>query len=82
MASHPPFPVRPSAEHHPRISSRYVTSGGLKAFLTAIMGLLSILVFGLSLECRSVLWLGIGFVCALISGIFVQILINGNRTSR
>jgi hypothetical protein len=80
MASHPPFPVRSSAEHHPRITSRYVTSGGLKAFLTAIMGLLSILVFGLSLECRSVLWLGIGFICALISGIFVQILINGNRT--
>jgi hypothetical protein len=82
MASHSPFSVRSSAEHRPRITLHYLTSGGLKAFLTAIMGLLSILVFGLSLECRSVLWLGIGFVCALISGIFVQILITSNRTIR
>ena len=44
------------------------------------MGLLSILVFGLSLEYRNVLWLWIGFVCALISGIFVQLLINRNKT--
>lgn len=40
------------------------------------MGLLSLLVFGLGLERRSVLWLWIGFVCALISGVFLQLLIN------
>jgi len=82
MASHPPFPVRSSAADDPRITSHHFTTGGLKAFLTAIMFLLSILMFGLSLECRSVLWLWIGFVCALVSGFFVQCLINRNRMLR
>jgi 4-hydroxybenzoate polyprenyltransferase len=51
----------------------------LKAFLTAVMGLLSILVFGLGCLRRSVLWLWIGFICALISGIFVQLLIDREK---
>lgn len=80
MASQPPFPVRSSADHPTRITPHYLTAAGIKAFLTAIMGLLSILVFGLSLEYKSVLWLWIGFVCALISGIFAQMLINRNKT--
>jgi hypothetical protein len=46
------------------------------------MFVLSILVFGLSLEYKSVLWLWIGFVCALVSGFFVQCLINRNKTVR
>lgn len=76
MASHPssdvPLPSRRATvlALPPRIANR------LKAFFTAIMGLLSVLVFGLGCEQRNVLWLWIGFVCALISGIFLQLLIN------
>lgn len=82
MASHPPFPVGSSAADRPRITSHHLTARGFKAFLTGIMFLLSILVFGLSLEYKSVLWLWIGFVCALVSGFFVQCLINRNKTLR
>jgi ABC-type multidrug transport system permease subunit len=82
MASHPPFPVRSSAADHPRITSHPSTAAGLKAFLIGVMFVLSILVFGLSLEYKSVLWLWIGFVCALVSGFFVQCLINRNKTVR
>jgi hypothetical protein len=48
----------------------------LKTFLTAVMSLLSILVLGLGGARRNVFWLWIGFVCALVSGVFVQLFIN------
>jgi len=48
----------------------------LKTFLSAVMGLLSVLVFGLAVLRKNVLWLWIGFICALVAGIFVQMLIN------
>jgi 1,4-dihydroxy-2-naphthoate octaprenyltransferase len=48
----------------------------LKAFLTAVMSLLSILVVGLGGIRKDVLWLWIGFVCCLVSGVFVQLFIN------
>jgi hypothetical protein len=48
----------------------------LKTFLTAVMSLLSVLVLGLGLMQRNVLWLWIGFVCSLVSGIFVQLFID------
>jgi hypothetical protein len=43
------------------------------------MGLLSVLVFGLAAERRNVLWLWIGFICALVAGFFVQLLINREK---
>jgi preprotein translocase subunit SecF len=49
---------------------------GLKAFLTAVMSVLSVLVLGLGGMRRDVLWLFIGFVCALVSGVFIQLFIN------
>jgi hypothetical protein len=48
----------------------------LKSFLTAVMSLLSILVFGLGGARRNVFWLWIGFICCLVSGVFVQLFIN------
>lgn len=48
----------------------------LKNFLTAVMSLLSILVVGLGGVRKDVLWLWIGFVCCLVSGVFVQLFIN------
>ncbi len=51
----------------------------MKAFLTAVMSLLSILVLGLAGMQRDVLWLWIGFVCTLISGVFVQLFINRRK---
>lgn len=48
----------------------------LKTFLTAVMSVLSILVLGLGGVRRSVLWLWIGFICCVISGVFVQLFIN------
>jgi hypothetical protein len=48
----------------------------LKTFLTAVMSLLSILVLGLGGARRNVFWLWIGFVCSLVSGVFVQLFIN------
>jgi preprotein translocase subunit SecF len=51
----------------------------LKTFLTSVMGLLSLLVFGLGCIRRNVLWLWIGFICALVSGIFVQLLIDRKK---
>jgi hypothetical protein len=82
MASHPPFPVRSSVEHNPRLTSHRLTAGGIKVFLTGVMFVLSILVFGISLEYKSVLGLWIGFFCALISGFFVQCCINRQHRSR
>jgi hypothetical protein len=51
----------------------------LKAFLTAVMGLLSLLVFGLGCLREDVLWLWIGFLCALVSGVFLQMFIERKK---
>jgi 1,4-dihydroxy-2-naphthoate octaprenyltransferase len=48
----------------------------LKTFLTTVMSLLSILVVGLGGFQKDVFWLWIGFVCCLVSGVFVQLFIN------
>ena len=45
----------------------------LKAFLTTLMALLSLLVFGLGYERRDMLWMWVGFICVLVSGVFVQL---------
>jgi hypothetical protein len=52
----------------------------LKAFLTTVMSLLSVLVTGLGGIERDVLWLWIGFICCLISGVFIQLFINRVKT--
>jgi hypothetical protein len=54
---------------------------GLKSFLTALMGLLSILVFGLGCIRNNVLWLWIAFICSLVSGIFVQLLLDRKKNT-
>jgi ABC-type multidrug transport system permease subunit len=51
----------------------------LKALLTTVMFLLSILVLGLGLIRKNVLWMWIGFICFLISGIFLQLFIDRKR---
>jgi len=51
----------------------------LKSFLTSAMGLLTLLVFGLACGRRNVFWMWIGFICALISGIFIQLLIERKK---
>jgi hypothetical protein len=51
----------------------------LKPFFAAVMGLLSVLVFFLGMLQGSVLWLFIAFVCSLISGVFIQVLIVRNK---
>ena len=48
----------------------------LKAFLTTVMSLLSILVTGLGGIEKDVMWLWIGFICCLVSGVFIQLFIN------
>jgi hypothetical protein len=48
----------------------------LKSFLTAVMSLLSVLVFGLGGIRKDALWLWIGFICCLVSGVSVQLFIN------
>ena len=48
----------------------------IKTFLTATMSLLSVLVFGLGAIQRDPFWLWIGFLCCLISGVFIQLFIN------
>ncbi len=71
--------MRPSMASQPssKIRSSTVERGmRLKTFLTAAMSLLSILVFGLASVRRNVLWLWIGFLCCLVSGVFVQLFIN------
>ena len=71
--------VQLSATHSASNASRKHSGIRAKTFLTALMSLLSILVFGLGLERKSVLWLWIGFICALVSGIFVQLLIDRKK---
>jgi hypothetical protein len=51
----------------------------MKAFLTTLMSLLSILVLGLGCMQRDVLWAFTGFACALVSGVFVQLFISRKR---
>jgi uncharacterized membrane protein YfhO len=53
----------------------------LKTFLIAVMSLLSVLVFFLGLARQDVKWLFISFLCLLISGVFVQLLINRRKGS-
>jgi preprotein translocase subunit SecF len=48
----------------------------IKTILTTAMSLLSVLVFGLGAMQRDALWLWIGFICCLISGVFIQLFIN------
>jgi hypothetical protein len=43
------------------------------------MGLLSVLVFLLGLVQQDVVWLFIAFLGLLVSGVFVQLLINGRK---
>ena len=52
----------------------------LKAFLTTVMSLLSVLVTGLGGIEKDVLWLWIGFICCLVSGVFIQLFINRVKT--
>jgi ABC-type multidrug transport system permease subunit len=54
-------------------------SGTLGTVLTALMSLLTILVFGLALDQRDPVWLWVAFVSALIAGFFVQVLIAGRH---
>jgi hypothetical protein len=51
----------------------------LGVFLTAVMGILSVFVFGLGLDRGNVLWMWLGFICVLVSGIFVQLLIERKK---
>jgi hypothetical protein len=51
----------------------------LKAFLTAVMGLLSLLVCGLGFLREDVLWSWIGFLCVLVSGFFLQMSIERKK---
>jgi hypothetical protein len=75
---HPPMASRPSSKvARPSEIGRMK----LKAFLTAVMSLLSILVFVLGCMQQSVLWSWLGFSCALVSGIFVQLFINRKRSN-
>jgi preprotein translocase subunit SecF len=48
----------------------------IRTVLTTTMSLLSILVFGLGAMQRDAAWLWIGFICCLISGVFIQLFIN------
>jgi membrane protein YdbS with pleckstrin-like domain len=52
----------------------------LRAFLTTVMSLLSILVFGLGFMQQDVLWSFLGFVSVVVSGVFVQLFINLRKT--
>lgn len=53
----------------------------LKAFLTTVMSLLSIFVFVFGCMRNDVLWSWTGFICALISGIFVQMFLDRRRAN-
>jgi hypothetical protein len=61
-------------EHSPMATADWGMK--LKAFLTTVMSLLSILVTGLGGMEKDVLWLWVGFICCLISGVFIQLFIN------
>jgi hypothetical protein len=61
-------------EHSPMAAADWGMK--LKAFLTTVMSLLSILVTGLGGMEKDVLWLWVGFICCLVSGVFIQLFIN------
>lgn len=65
----------PLPDHSTHAISRRPAAAA-RVFLTAVMCLLSLLVMFLGLIDQSALWLWVGFVCALISGIFLQLLIS------
>jgi hypothetical protein len=52
----------------------------LKPVLATVMGLLSLLVFFLGMVRGSVFWLWIAFICLLVSGIFIQLVIVRKKT--
>jgi hypothetical protein len=64
---------QPSSQNSPSTRNWGMT---LKTFLTAVMSLLSILVVGLGGFHKDAFWLWIGFVCCLVSGVFIQLFIN------
>ena len=66
------FPM--AMEHSPVATADWGMK--LKAFLTTVMSLLSILVTGLGGIEKDVLWLWVGFICCLVSGVFIQLFIN------
>ena len=65
--------TQPSSEIRPSTRDWGMTA---KTILTAIMSLLSLLVTGLGLVEKDVLWLWIGFIGCLVSGVFIQLFIN------
>jgi preprotein translocase subunit SecF len=71
MLTQPSPLIRASA--YPSSRRRATT---VKTVLTTAMSLLSIFVFGLGAIERDALWLWIGFICCLISGVFIQLFIN------
>ena len=54
----------------------------LRAFLTSVMSLLSILVFFLASIHHDMFWLCVSFLCILISGVYVQLFIDARRRHR
>jgi hypothetical protein len=78
MASQPDSPIHSAHEH---VTTPWHRDVGLRlrAFLTTVMGLLTVVVFGLGCDRKSAFWLWIGFICALVTGIFVQVFINRQK---
>ncbi|MGB8915736.1 MAG: hypothetical protein WCC89_02700 [Candidatus Sulfotelmatobacter sp.] len=68
MTSQPSSEIRPSSSRGSGLT--------LKTFLTTVMSLLSILVVLLGAIHKNALWLWVGFVCCLVSGVFIQLFIN------
>lgn len=81
MANRPPSPVASFAQGPTSAGSPKQSGLKLMGGLTAAMSLLSLLVFGLGCLRKDVLWLWIGFICALISGVFVQLFIDRNKNN-
>ena len=54
----------------------------LRAFLTTVMSLLSIVLFFLASIQKNMFWLWISFVCAMISGVFVQLFLERKKRNR
>ncbi len=79
MANQPSSRISYSTEASAPTSSPEQSGMKLKAFLTSVMALLSLLVFGLACNRKNSLWLWIGFICALVSGIFVQLFIDRKK---
>jgi|HubBroStandDraft_6_1064221.scaffolds.fasta_scaffold04193_6 hypothetical protein len=74
-----PSSVDPSSIDHASSQIRPSTHDWgmrVKTFLTALMSLLSVVVVLLGGLQKDVFWLFIGFVCCLVSGVFVQLFLN------